>query len=179
MVVTIKGEHYVIMNGAGKKVRLHVDLNTAMDAFSTGDKIQAEVSPTGTIVAIRKASGLVHQPWRALNPDTSWDIPLHPSGKDYQSPYCRRMVRTPSKMLIYHLRHVKKAALPAFVWVEVQVSAVEIVIFPRFHGYLVKTVSPLPRTRRESGTRVSSDAGPDYSPAPHVEGLAKYAATLF
>jgi hypothetical protein len=58
-MVTIEGEDYVIMNGAGKKVRLHVDLNTAMDAFSTGDKIQAEISPKGTIVSIRKASGLV------------------------------------------------------------------------------------------------------------------------
>ena len=53
-LVTIQGEVYVLLDPAGRFVRVPVDKNTKRDRlFVTGEKIEAQVSPDGRALSLK------------------------------------------------------------------------------------------------------------------------------
>ncbi|MGH7236805.1 MAG: hypothetical protein ACREIO_10520 [Nitrospiraceae bacterium] len=55
-LLKIEGEFYVVKDGAGKEVRLHVDKSTKLQGdIKAGDKIEAQATDKGHAVSIKPA----------------------------------------------------------------------------------------------------------------------------
>ncbi len=56
-ILRVQGELFVVKDEAGKEVKLHVDQSTQKSGdLKKGDKIEAEISPKGHAVSIKKST---------------------------------------------------------------------------------------------------------------------------
>jgi len=53
-LLKIDGEHYVIQNNDGERVRVHVDKSTKLDKVLVGDKVKAYVTEQGHVTTLQR-----------------------------------------------------------------------------------------------------------------------------